>query len=133
MKRIALIMTFVVAAAMLCGCEDEYHSYLPDSHWILHADGMVEGHRLSLTFDGDQVEAADGNHKTPPFTSNRTWNYYITDANEMHIWYLDSDSDGGTSTTSYTLDYMMADDGLSLTLVYYPTFGTAKKYRFDKR
>lgn len=133
MKRIALLITMVAATLAMCGCEDEYRTYMPDSHWILHADGMVEGHRLSLTFDGDEVEAADGNYKTPPFTSHRHWDYYINENGEMHIWYVENDSDGGTTTYSYTLGYMLAEDGLSMTLVYDPTFGSTKTYRFDKR
>lgn len=132
MKRLALLITLFAAFAM-SGCEDEYRTYMPDSHWILHADGMVEGHRLALTFDGDVVSVADGSYRTPPFTGSRKWDYYLVDDVEMRIYYTETDSDGGTSTTSYTLGYSMAPDGLTLTLTYDPTFGARRTYTFDRR
>ena len=133
MKRISLIMAFL-AAFLMCGCEEEScRTYMPESHWILHADGMVEGRRLTLTFDGDGVEALDGKWSTRPFTSNRTWNYYIDVDGYMHISYTTTDSDGCTSTESYELRHCLSDDGLTMTLVYEPTFGSTRTYNFDRR
>lgn len=133
MKRISL-MLMLLAALFMCGCEDDGpRTYMPESHWILHADGMVEGRRLTLTFDGDAVEALDGNRDTRPFTSDRTWDYYIDGSGYMHISYTTTDSDGYSDTESYELRHSLSDDGLTMTLVYEPAFGSARTYRFDRR
>ncbi len=134
MRRIALLIVIAVAAFVFASCEEEeVRYYLPDSHWILHADGMVEGHRLALTFTGDELEVSDGSYKTPPFTGSRDWEYYVTDDGYLHIWYTTSDSDGGTSTDSEALRYSISEDGLTLSLVYEPWIGSTKYYTFDRR
>ena len=133
MKRIALMMT-LLAALFMSGCEEEENwTYMPDSHWILHADGMVEGRRLTLTFDGDEVEALDGSWDTRPFSSDRTWTYHIEDDGYMYISYTTTDSDGFSDTETYELRHSVSEDGLTMTLVYKPTFGSARTYRFDRR
>ena len=132
MKRLMLIMTVVAAGLLMGGCEEEHYTYLPDSHWILHVDGMTEGHRLALTFKGDVMRVDDASWRQTPF-SDGEWNYCITEDGWLNMWQSESDSDGGSYTVSYDLDYSMSDDGLSLTLVYWPASGGAKTYRFDRR
>lgn len=132
MKRIAIVLTFV-AAFLMCGCEEENRTYLPDSHWILHVDGTAEGHRLALTFNGDEMQVHDGTWRTPPFGESTYWDYYITDDGYMHIYYTTTDSDGYTDTESYELAMTLPEDGLTLTLVYKPWSGSARTYRFDRR
>ena len=134
MKRIAIILALVIAAFAFTSCEyEEEYYYMPDSHWILHADGMVEGRRLALTFVGDELEVADGSHKTPPFTESRTWDYYLTEGGTLHISYSYSDSDGTTSSDYHVLDYSISEDGLTLTLMYETWTGRVKTYTFDRR
>ena len=133
MKRFALIITLVAATLMLCGCDEEERTYLPDSHWILHVDGTSEGHRLALTFRGDEMEVHDGSYKTPPFTSSSTWDYYITGDGYLHMYYYSTDSDGYTDDESFDLKMSMSADGLTLTLVYDPWVGSTRTYVFDKR
>lgn len=134
MKR-SLLLISLLTALLFCGCdaEEECWTYMPESHWILHADGMVEGRRLTLTFKGSEVEALDGSRATRPFTSDRTWDYHIGEDGYMHIYYTSSDSDGYSSTDSYELRHSVSEDGLTMTLVYYPSFGSARTYHFDRR
>ena len=126
-------MLTLLATLFLCSCEDDYKTYMPESHWILHVDKMTEGRRLTLTFDGDGVKALDGNWDTRPFTSDRTWVYHIDGNGYMHIHYTTTDSDGDSSTDSYELLHSLSDDGLTMTLVYEPAFGSPRTYRFDRR
>ena len=133
MRRLAFIIMFAAAALLMCSCEEEEYSYLPDSHWILHVDGMSEGHRLALTFSGEDMIVTDGSwSKTPPFTDG-TWEYNITSDGYLHMYDYSTDSDGCTTTTSYDLYCTMSDDGLSLTLVYDPWYGSTRRYLFDRR
>jgi len=133
MKRFALIITLVASMMMFGGCKEEIVSYLPDSHWILYTDGMTEGHRLALTFFGDQMEVNDGSYKTPPFTSSQTWNYHITEDSELYMWRYEYDSDGYESRESYTLKMSINADVNSLTLVYDPWIGSTHTYNFERR
>lgn len=133
MKRLALILTFVAATFMMCGCEEENRSYLPDSHWILHVDGAAEGHRLALTFTGDEMRVHDAGWDNPPFGESSLWNYYITDDGYMHIYYSTTDSDGYTDTEEYELMSTVSADGLTLTLLYDPWVGHMRSYVFDRR
>ncbi len=133
MKKIALIMCFVATAIMFSGCAEEEKYYLENSHWILHVDGMTEGHRLALTFDGETLTSADGDSHTPPFSGTETWFYYITGDSQLYIYQYETDSDGGTYTESHTLT-IDVDDAMSyLTLYYKPAFGSTRTYRFDRR
>ncbi len=133
MKRLTLLATLFVAAFALCGCEEENYSYLPESHWIIHVDGTAEGHRLALTFNGDEMKVHDADWNTPPFNASSQWNYYITDDGYMHIYYTTTDSDGYTDTESYELMSTVSADGLRLTLVYDPWIGSTHTYVFDRR
>ena len=133
MRRTAFMIMLFAAALTFAACDEEPHSYLPDSHWILHADGMAEGHRLALTFHGETLDVADGSHTTPPFSASKRWDYYVTSDGVLHISRTESDPDGGTTTYSYNLDYNVSDDGLTLALTYAPTFGNVRNYLFDRR
>ena len=133
MKRFALIIMFVASAMMFTGCEEEERWYLQNSHWILHVDGMTEGHRLSLTFDGEYLTTLDGDSHTPPFSGSQTWNYYITGDSDLHIWITDTDSDGYSTTESHDLKLIVDDAMTSLTLTYKPLIGSSHTYLFDRR
>ena len=117
---------------LFCGCEDYEVGYLPDSHWILHVDGMAEGHRLALTFDGDQMRVFDGSYSTYPFTSSGTWQYNIRDGKCLYMWRDESDGDG-SYIEDYYLDYSMNATETELVLVYSPLTGNQYCYRFDRR
>ncbi len=135
MKRLTLIITLVASMMMLGGCTEEtIITYLPDSHWILHVDGMTEGHRLALTFEGDEMQVDDGTYKTPPFTSSdETWYYYISDNTYLHMWTYYTDSDGVEYTDSYDLKITTNEEMNSMTLVYDPWIGSTRTYTFDRR
>jgi len=125
----------VATMMLLGGCTDDgIVSYLPDSHWILHVDGMSEGHRLALTFSGDEMQVDDGSYKTPPFTSSdEEWYYYITEDSYLHMWNYYTDSDGVEYEDSYDLKMSINAEMNSMTLIYDPWIGSTKTYSFDRR
>ena len=133
MKRFALIMTMVASAMLFAGCEEEERYYLPDSHWLLRVDGMTEGHRLGLTFEGEQLWSSDGNIHTPPFYGSESWSYYITGDSELHIYTVETDVDGSSTTESYELTIDVDEAMSSMTLTYKPWLGSTYTYRFDRR
>ena len=133
MKRFALIMTIVASVMLFSGCEDEQRYYLEDSHWILHVDGMTEGHRLSLTFEGETLTSLDGDNHTPPFSGDQVWSYYIDGDSDLNIWYTETDYEGYTTTHSYTLKMNVDDEMTGLTLQYKPFLSSTRNYQFDRR
>ena len=133
MKRFALIMTIVASVMLFAGCEEEERYYMQDSHWILHVDGMTEGRRLTLTFEGESLKSLDGDSNTPPFYGSDTWSYYITGDSKLHIWKTETDYEGYTTTESYDLDFDVDEAMSDLRLSYKPWLGSMHKYRFDRR
>ena len=132
MKALRLILVPVVALLTLCSCEEERASYLPDSHWILKVDGMTEGHRLALTFSGDEMEVRDGSSTdTPPLTSG-VWSYHIDADGMLHMSRTVYDGDG-SSTESYVLQSVTDAELTRLTLTYDPWLGSPRTYRFERR
>ena len=132
MRKYLIIGLFAAATMLFCSCEDYEVSYLPGSHWILHVDGMSEGHRLALTFDGDAMRVFDGSYSTYPFTYSGTWQYNIRDGRSLHMWRTESDEDG-SYTESYDMDYSMNANETELLLVYTTFTGEEWSYRFDRR
>lgn len=116
---------------MLCSCTEEHVTYLDDSHWILKVDGIAEGHRLALTFVGDEMEVFDASYDTPPF-SDGVWDYYIDEDDDLHMSRTYSDGDGET-TESYRLHCNVDEGFTALTLVYDPWLGSTCTYRFERR
>ena len=132
MKAVKLLLIPIVAlaATLFASCGEEY-AYLPDSHWILKVDGMTEGHRLALTFCGDEMRVHDASYKTPPFSTG-SWGYHIDDDGMLVMSRTVYDGDG-TNTESYRLRYRTDDEFNELTLVYTPWTGGARTYVFSRR
>lgn len=133
MKRFKIVLLLVLTALMAVSCTKERVSYLPDGHWLIHVDGATEGHRLGLTFHGNEMEVRDAGWLGDGPFSNGWWNYYITDDNEFCMWQSTTDSDGDTYTESYSLGYGLNENQTQLTLIYEPFLGSRKTYVFDRR
>lgn len=132
MKHLKTIVLLLVAAFMLASCEKEEVTYLPDSHWLLHVDGATEGHRLGLTFIGQELTVRDAGWNNTPF-SNDTWDYHISKDGRMYISRDVYDSDGYSYTDGYTFSFSINEDQTQMTLVYKALFGSIYSYTFDRR
>lgn len=133
MKRYVTLCMIAFTALLFSSCEKEECWYLESSHWILHVDGMTEGHRLALTFNGNEMTVHDGSWDTPPFYSSDTWYYHIGEDSRLYMYKYEVDSDDDVSTTSYYLDFSMDEAETSITLTYNPWLGSRHTYKFDRR
>ncbi len=132
MKLLKLFaIPFVALSLMLCSCTEERVSYFGDSHWILKVDGVAEGHRLALTFAGDEMEVFDASYDTPPF-SDGVWDYYIDEDGDLIMSRTYSDGDGET-TESYRMQCDVDEEFTALRLVYDPWIGSTHVYQFERR
>lgn len=127
----SLIIAFVAAASMLCAsCKDEDVYYLDDSHWILHTEGVSEGKRLNLTFEGDKLTVKDR-----PFLSNfpldvDVWDYYISDGylHASRTYY-----DDGYQEESYSFRVEFSDNESQMTLTQQRLLSSDRVFVFDRR
>lgn len=131
--KLMKLMAIPIAALsmMLCSCTEENVSYMADSHWILKVDGVSVGHRLALTFHGDEMQVFDASYDTPPFADG-VWNYYIDEDDDLYMSRTYSDGDDET-TESYRLHCDVDEDFTVLNLVYDPWIGGSHIYQFERR
>lgn len=126
-----IAIPLVALTMTLCSCSEDRVSHLADSHWILKVDGVAEGHRLALTFNGDEMKVFDASYDTPPF-SDGVWNYYIDEDDDLVMSRSYGDGDSET-TECYRMHSEVDEDFETLRLVYDTWHDGPRIYQFERR